>query len=215
MGNLVINVRGTNGSGKTTLVKNILRAFDAQPVFGIRDMKEDKKKIRGYVCENVNGKPLYILGAYETPTGGCDGIPTQDDICNLVREWAPKGNVLFEGLLISGLFRRYNDLADELEDHHFIFGFLDTPLQKCIDRTLARRAERRAKKGDTQTIDKFDPMKTLAPKFEAIKASRRKFEAAGSANCECCKFKPCKSKEKDVRNIPHTLSVETVIGWLL
>jgi hypothetical protein len=213
MGNLVINVRGTNGSGKTTAVKRILDTYGAQAIL------DEKGKVRGYVCKSVvvpvmnpedkimQPKDLYILGAYETPTGGCDGINTQDKICDLIREWAPLGNVLYEGLLISGLFSRYNSLADELNEHHFILGFLDTPLQRCIDQTLSRRAA----KGN---IKPFDPYKTLAPKFEAIISSRKKFELAGTDKCECCKIKPCQSKTKDVRTIPHKQAVSTVLGWI-
>lgn len=213
MGNLVVNIRSTNGGGKSTIVRAILSVYDGQPIL------DEKGKIRGYVCKNVvippknpnnkqmQPKDLYVLGSYVNECGGCDGINTQDKICDLIREWAPLGNVLYEGLLISGLFSRYNSLADELNEHHFIFGFLDTPLQRCIDQTLSRRAA----KGN---IKPFDPYKTLAPKFEAIISSRKKFELAGTDKCECCKIKPCQSKTKDVRTIPHKQAVSTVLGWI-
>ena len=200
MGNLVINIRGTTGAGKSTIIKIILSRFNAQPVF-LGNI------IRGHVCPHVFGKALYVLGPYDKATGGCDNIGTQDEVCNLVRKFAAKGDVLFEGLLISGLFARYNALDNELAEHHFIHGFLDTPLQRCIDRVLSRRAA----KGNTMP---FDPYKTLIPKFEAVKVSRRKFEAAGGPDCECCKVKPCKSRKKDVRTVPHLHAVETVFGWL-
>ena len=202
----VINIRGTNGSGKTTIVKKVLAAFGGQPIYN------EKGKIKGYVCPDVHGQPLYILGAYETPTGGCDGINKQDTICDLIREFAEKGNVLYEGLLISGLFSRYNDLADTMPGHHHIIGFLDTPLEKCIAQTLSRREARAAAKG--QAAAPFDPYKTLAPKFEAILSSRRKFERASGPECECHKVKPCTSIKKDVRTIPHTLGFETIVNWL-
>lgn len=182
---LIVTIRGTGGSGKSTIVKAILDAFAAQPI------RDAKGKDRGYVCPDVAGVPLYVLGPYLTPCGGCDSIATQDEVCNLIREWTPKGNVLFEGLLISGLFRRYNELEDELAEHHFIHGFLDTPLQRCIDLTLARRAARGNHKP-------FDPGKTLEPKFRAVLSSRRKFEAA----------------KRDVRTIHHWCGFEVVLSWL-
>lgn len=182
---LIVNIRGTGGSGKSTIVRAILDAFAAQPI------RDAKGKVRGYVCPDIAGVPLYVLGPYLTPCGGCDSIATQDEVCNLIREWAPKGNVLFEGLLISGLFSRYNGLDDELVEHHFIHGFLDTPLQRCIDQTLARRAAR-------GNLKPFDPHKTLEPKFNAVLSSRCKFEAA----------------HKDVRTIPRRYGFEVVLSWL-
>lgn len=200
MGNLVITIRGTMGSGKSTIVKELLSSLSAQPIL-------HGNRIRGHVCLDVFGKPLHVLGPYNKATGGCDNIGTQDEVCNLVRQWAGKGNLLFEGLLISGLFARYNALDDELAEHHFIHGFLDTPLDKCIDRVLARRAA----KGNTKP---FDPYRTLVPKYEAVRVSRRKFEAAGGPNCECCKAKPCNFRKKDVQTVPHLYAVETVMTWL-
>jgi hypothetical protein len=215
VGNLCICVRGTNGSGKSSIVAAILDVYKGEPIL------DDKGKIRGYLCKDmlipgmVQPKDLRILGSYKTTCGGCDAISTQDAICDLVREWAPLGNVLFEGLLISGLFSRYNSLADELQTKygtHSIIGFLDTPLQTCIERTLSRRAKAAAAKG--KEVKPFDPYKTLAPKFEAIISSRKKFELAGTDKCECCKIKPCQSKTKDVRTIPHKQAVSTVLGWI-
>jgi hypothetical protein len=212
---MVINIRSTNGGGKSSIVTTILDVYKGEPIL------DDKGKIRGYLCKDMlipgmaRPKDLRILGNYSTQCGGCDGIPTQDQICDLVREWAPLGNVLYEGLLISGLFSRYNSLTDELQSKfgtHSIIGFLDTPLQTCIERTLSRRAKAAAAKG--KTPKEFDPYKTLAPKFEAILSSRKKFELAGTDKCECCKIKPCQSKTKDVRTIPYKQAVSTVLGWI-
>lgn len=188
MGNIALNWRGTSGSGKSFLANSFLKSFENSPIL------DSKGKIRGYkIFSNSKIKEdTYLLGKYTCVAGGCDTIPTQDEICDRIREWLPLGNVLYEGLLVSGLFRRYNELADSLPEHHFIFGFLDTPLEKCIEQTLARRA----KKGN---VKPFDPEKTLAPKFRAILSSREALEAAG----------------KDCRDIPHgDAAFPIVVGWL-
>jgi hypothetical protein len=189
----IINIRGTSGSGKSTLVRKFLDTYHGQALRG------PDGRIRGYVCRAQSEyglqRDVYIVGSYEIPTGGCDGLKTQDEICDRVREFAALGDVIYEGLLISGLFRRYNALAEELTQHHHIFGFLDTPLQKCIDQTLSRRALRAAVNG--KIARPFDPNKTLTPKYHAIASCRAKFINA----------------RKDVRDIPHERAFETLVAW--
>lgn len=189
----IVNIRGTNGAAKSTLVRKFLDTYNGQALRG------PGGKIRGYVCrakpEYGFQRDIYIIGSYETPTGGCDGVKTQDEVCDRVREFAAFGDVLYEGLIVSGLFRRYNALADELTQHQHIFGFLDTPLQKCIDQTVARRALRAAVK--RTTARPFDPDKSLTRKYHAILSCKAKFINAG----------------KDVRNIPHERALETLVAW--
>src|SRR5208283_34697 len=108
----IVNIRGTSGAGKSTLVRRFLDTYNGQALRG------PDGKIRGYVCRAKSEYGLqgdvYIVGSYERPTGGCDGVKTQDEICDRVREFAALGDVLYEGLLVSGLFGRYNALAEEL-----------------------------------------------------------------------------------------------------
>jgi hypothetical protein len=89
------------------------------------------------------------------------------------------------------LFSRYNALALSMPEHQFIFGFLDTPLQKCINRTLARRVV----KGNHKP---FDPSKTLEPKFWGTIASRCHLSRAG----------------RDVRDMAHERAFEVLLEWL-
>jgi hypothetical protein len=187
MGNYVVGVRSTNGGGKSTTVRKFLTNFNAEPILN------EKGKVQDYVMKAQPGldKDTYVLGPYLTDCGGCDAIKTQDEICDRIRKYAQLGNVLYEGLLVSGLFSRYNALADSMPEHKFIFAFLDTPLEKCIAQTLGRREA----KGNTKP---FDPLKTLEPKFRAIVASRQHLEDAG----------------KDCRTLDHTRAYEVVVDWL-
>ena len=197
MSNLAINLRSTSGGGKSTTVRTILTAYNAQPIL------DGNGKVCDYqiaACPDLGGKPLFVLGKYITATGGCDTVKTQDEVCDRVRKYIQRGNVLFEGLLISGLFDRYSKLADELQadGHKLIIGFLDTPLEQCVANTNKRREAAAQAKG--KVAKEFDWEKTLAPKFRAILSARRKFEAAG----------------KDVRNLPWgDTAPATVAQWLL
>jgi predicted kinase len=156
---VTVNVRGTSGSGKSTLV----RAFmgDARVAH-----TNAEGKIEGYVSGGV-----YVVGKYETPCGGCDAVPTQDEVGRRVRQARERGyHVLFEGLLISGLFgERYRDLATACAP--FLFAYLDTPLEVCLERVQARRAAR----GDTRP---FNPHNTIL-KYHDVLRTRRKIEDAG------------------------------------
>ena len=179
----VINIRGTNGSGKSTIVMKLLKKFGAEPI--VKD-----GKVRAY---KINKKtPIYVLGRYETPTGGCDTIRTQDEVSNGVRELMDKmdGDVIFEGLLISGMHSRWVELAHSRPNSHFIFAVLDTPLKKCIKRVLKRRKEKGNKKP-------FNP-KTLIAKHKAVQSSAIALKKA----------------KLDVRVLPHKKPVKTILKWL-
>ncbi len=179
--NIICNIRGTTGSGKTTAVKQLIKYLQGVP------MLNEKGKIWAYNLQNR----IYVLGRYETPTGGCDCIRTQDEICAGIRKLSAFGNVVFEGFLISGLYARYRELEDDLKStHHWIWAYLDTPLQKCIERTIKRRAAR----GNTK---QFNPT-NLEEKFRAVITTRAKLEQEG----------------RDVRTLPHEAPLTTLIDWL-
>jgi protein gp37 len=65
----VINIRGTSGSGKSTLVRQWLNKYPSKPLFGVLG----RCRPEAYACAVPGVKyPLYVLGPYETPCGGCD-----------------------------------------------------------------------------------------------------------------------------------------------
>ncbi len=177
----VINVRGTNGSGKSVIVRKLIDRLCAVP------MRSKDGKVTGYSSfyNHVN-----ILGRYETPTGGCDTIRTQDEMCRGVVTLATRGHVIFEGLLISGMHSRFVNLARGIPTHHFIFAVLDTPLSKCIKRTIRRREARGSQKP-------FNP-KNLIAKHKAVLSSRLALEKEGM----------------DVRTLDHKKAVPILLKWL-
>jgi adenylate kinase family enzyme len=169
---MIINPRGTSGSGKTTIVRGLMdKATNIRPIGGT------VKKPYAYELSGFR-RPLFIIGGYENVCGGCDGIPTQDAICHRVRKCAAEGDVIFEGLLISHLFGRYQALDRELTSngHHYIWAFLDTPLELCLERVIARREASGRARGPfnpKNTTQKWHDMRRVFKKCEASKLDAR------------------------------------------
>lgn len=179
----VINLRGTNGSGKTTIIMKLMKKFGVKPL-------EEDGKVWGYKLRTPN-KKVFIVGKYETPTGGCDGISKLDEVCRRVAVMARMGDVvLFEGFLISGLTSRFVSLAKGVPTHKFKFVILDTPVEKCIKRTIKRRQAR-------GNLKHFDP-KNLRQKFQAVDSSRKYLEREGM----------------DVRVVNHKKAFNTIVDWI-
>lgn len=136
---MIINIRGTSGSGKSTIVRKLLDNFPHTPVWD----NSSKPKVLGYQLDDLGGRRVRIVGKYETPCGGCDGIKTQDEVEQRVRDWHELGyDVLFEGLLISHIYGRWAKLAKDVGTGNMLFAFLDTPLEVCLERVKARRVAR-------------------------------------------------------------------------
>lgn len=135
----VINIRGTNASGKSYLVRSLMRDYGAKQIRATdpTDLLGIGGSIEGYKV-NYKGAPFYIVGRYSYKKGGgCDLIKTQDEICDRVRRYWKLGNVIFEGFVVSGLYRkRYYPLSREVGG--FIWVFLDTPLEVCLQRLKER-----------------------------------------------------------------------------
>lgn len=138
---IIINLRGANGSGKSTVVREImgetrevtLHSYEYTTALGLSSQKQ--------VVGNVDGHWWCSVGPYRTDCGGCDGIRTQDLICEAVRSAARKYRVVFfEGVIVSTIFKRYLDLDRELsgQGHRFIWAYLDTPLDVCLERIQLR-----------------------------------------------------------------------------
>jgi hypothetical protein len=142
----------------------------------IHRLGPNAEKPEGYKLVAPGLPTLYVVGSYENVCGGCDGIKTQDEICNKVREYAKLGHVIYEGLLVSTVFSRYADLAASMQPVRTVFAFLDTPLDVCVTRINARREERAEKNGNIVKL--LDPKKTQ-DKWETMRRVYNKFQVAG------------------------------------
>ncbi len=181
----IINIRGTSGSGKSTLVRAVVKMYDRRLPVKI----EGRKQPIGYihqviehvgsghdVSEKIVGRPLAVIGHYETDCGGCDTITSMDDIYNRVRASHALGmDVLYEGLLISADANRV--IALHTEGFPVRVVALSTPLEECLASVNHRRRNSAMLKGREYKGD-VNP-KNTASKFAGVKSSMRRIEAAG------------------------------------
>jgi adenylate kinase family enzyme len=224
---MIVNLRGTSGSGKTTVVRGLMEKYPAIEPLMVADDK-GKEKIHGYECRMANfpGNPpnLYVVGSYKNVCGGCDGIKTQDEICDRVRKYAGmmivegsngldetyrQCHVVFEGLLISHLYSRYLNLDREMvktHAQHTIWAFLDTPEQVCVDRVSARREQRYMAK--CLAADQKGKPRPAHPGPLNEKNTRQKWHDMRRV------FQKCQRDGLDARWLDHTDPIEQTWDWL-
>lgn len=139
---MILDVRGTHGSGKSTVATHFTRMAGAQAVIGAcltesGRAKKPKEHVLGYRVPLPENKHLFVLGNYKNQCGGCDGIPTQEEItARVLHGMETHDHVLLEGILISHTFDRWNRFAQG-KDWRFLF--LNTSLNECIRRVELRR----------------------------------------------------------------------------
>lgn len=177
---MIINIRGTNGSGKTTIVLALMQgAARVTPIRGVLGPR--KPEAYELVFEDI-ADPVFVLGSYHLAktadgdplslgTSGCDQIQPYDLILDLLRKYAPRGHVLFEGVLVSSSYGRVGRLMEEFGPERAVMAFLDTTLEACI----ANVQKRRDGQGDTRP---FNPH-NLTTKFNQIKGGKDKIREAG------------------------------------
>lgn len=132
-GIVIIQLRGTNGSGKSTIVREVMKRFKMLPEF-----IERRKQPIGYYSTGKDKPKLWVVGHYETDCGGCDTITSLDDVYGEIeKSWKAGYNVLCEGIMASGEYRRCVNLHQTTQDV-FVLA-LDTPIEDCIQSVMARR----------------------------------------------------------------------------
>lgn len=80
----------------------------------------------------------YLLGPYLTDCGGCDRLIPYELIPDLIKKYAPKGHVLFEGIIVTSVYGQVGALMEQWKKNS-IFLFLDTTLDECLNRIEKRR----------------------------------------------------------------------------
>lgn len=193
---MIVNIRGTSGSGKTTAVRSIMAMGATEKVYadepslsGLFQMGRTPVGYRVNIAQF--DRPLFVVGSYENTCGGCDAIGTQDEICSRVRRYGQGQHLLMEGLLMSHLYSRYKALAEEMQPIPYIWAFLDTPLEVCLERVVARRAERGVAKKEfnpKNTTDKWHDMRRV--------------------------FAKCQRDGLDARWVDYRDAAQVIYGWL-
>jgi hypothetical protein len=167
----VINLRGTSGAGKSTVVHRLLSKWPSEVVETIGP----RGKPLVYRVTIPGRRPLFVFGSYKNQCGGCDTISNIAEVLpQLLRRYAPQGDILYEGLLLSGMYGVVGAELAALEREgkvRVVFATLDTPLDVCLERVHQRRAAR----GNTKPLN---PSNTEA-KYRAVWSSHRSIEQRG------------------------------------
>lgn len=150
---MIINIRGTNGSGKSTIARNFLERFEPKLCYGICGPRRPEAY---EVVVHKSKMPLYLLGPYESPTGGADAITGKgfDILIELADRYRERGNVLFEGVAISN---SYGQVGEWLLKHKnkAIVAFMDTPLDICLHGLGLRQKASGNAAGTKHVADKY------------------------------------------------------------
>lgn len=152
----IVNIRGPNGSGKSTLVRSLFT--DQDRVGKVITQAGLTVPVR------INPSRVAVVGPYRTACGGCDGVKTQDAVCDAVRgAMVMADHVVFEGVVVSTIFKRYLDLSRELGG--MVWAYLDTPLDVCLERVYRRNGGKPIK--EDLVRDKFTSIARTCEKAEA------------------------------------------------
>jgi len=119
-----------------------MEALAPQPILG------EDGKIEGYLLKGN----IRVVGPYPGGCGGCDRLGSVASVEVLVRKYAALGHVIFEGLIVSDIFSRWAQLAEDCGD--FIWALMDTPLEVCCERIQARNKGKPINEQNVRT--KFD-----------------------------------------------------------
>lgn len=178
---LVIKLGGCNGSGKTSVARALLEKYKMRPV--------EYKKDRPYVYEGeAFGHQLIVLGSYASVCGGMDTISDKEERLGLVAGFAQRDTkriVFYEGLITGKTYGAMGALSDTPgQKGHWLYAFMDTPFEVCVERVVKRRQDRALAKGlGAQDAVAFaveiDAERTMRPTFKSIISTEQRAREAG------------------------------------
>lgn len=159
---MIINLRGTSGSGKSYIIKKIMGLFDVVDPIHIEGRQQP---YHYHLWSKKRGRPVFVIGHYETPCGGADTIKTFEEVLEMIDYADYFGfDVLFEGLLFSPDTWRLELRYKRGIDVKIVA--LTTSLEDCI----ASVEKRRRARGNNKPLK---PKNTVI-KDKAIKTSIRR-----------------------------------------
>jgi hypothetical protein len=131
---MIVNLRGPSGSGKSYVGHQLLDGYPHEEIFE-DGWNKFKPRLIGY---KLPGN-FYLLGSYRAAGGGLDTLSPHDRsaLLPLIERYAKLGHVFFEALVISSTVVTYIELANKIKQP-FIFAFLDTPADLCIQQVYLR-----------------------------------------------------------------------------
>ena len=144
----IIKIHGCSGAGKTTVVRRLMREGVTKKVFD-----PNTNKVEGYSIDFPTvPEQIYVLGNYSNSCGGMDTVNSASKAMELVHAYSKCGHVIHEGLLQSTYYGAMGTDSHQY-GNRYVYAFLDTPIDLCIERVIARREEQ----GST---NKFNPQLT-------------------------------------------------------
>lgn len=172
---MIIQIRGTSGSGKTWAMKQVMESMQLWQAEAVINRK------RPLYYRSCSERPLtYLMGHYETPCGGCDSLGSARSIHDWT-SWLLSGErpvprfILQEGLLLSEDVKWTKEMHEKMGGV-FAF-FLITPLERCLEQIVARRAS----VGNEKPLNPTNTQNRL----RTIERARQKLVEAGVPCCRC------------------------------
>lgn len=155
----IVKIHGCSGAGKTTAVRELMKT-----ALGMHTIRVNK--IEAYSLLFPGKKMTHVLGSYENTCGGMDTVGSAAEVIELVDRYSSLGNVVFEGLLQSTYYGKMGERSQKYGDK-YIYAFLDTPIELCLERVVARRAVsgRNNKFNPQLTRDKHATIESLHDKL--------------------------------------------------
>jgi hypothetical protein len=129
-------------------MRKLFGQFGATPIYDLLG----SRKPEAYRLDRAPfGARVYVIGPYRARCGGCDAVSSVDLVLDLLRAYAAKGDVIFEGLLISSMYGRVGELLEGY-GKNAVVAFLTTSRERCYQQLKKRQSEGRAR--GTQSFDR-------------------------------------------------------------
>lgn len=175
---MIVKIGGVNGSGKTSLMRGLMDiwSFYTVPV----DPSKPTGKVARYEATveqpDLMGhlfNKVVVLGDYRNVCGGMDTISDKETRYAMVEAWTKdkKALVFFEGLITGKTYGALGTLSEN-SAVPWLYVFMDTPFDVCVERVLARRKAA----GNTTP---FDPERTMRPTFKSCQSTAARAKALG------------------------------------
>lgn len=164
--NKIVKIHGASGSGKTTAVRVLMEAASSM---GIIHSTTGKVEAYNLVLPGLDHH-VFVIGSYENNCGGVDTIPDYRDVLALLdRYHLLGGHVVFEGLLQSTYYGAMGDHSRKYGPE-YVYAFLDTPKEVCVERVNSRRAANgtKTKFNPDNTRKKWDTIERLHARVEEM-----------------------------------------------
>lgn len=158
----IIKILGPSGAGKTTVVRQLMLGLQVGNAYASVGLVAKPSKVIGHGFRHPGvDKPIYVVGKYDTTgCGGVDTIDSAQKVMDDIDDWHKTHHIVYEGLLQSTYYGAMGKWSKQYGDD-FIYLWLNTPLEVCMERLHARRAANGTKRplNEQQARDKWETVK--------------------------------------------------------